>query len=139
MSELYNIKILRFASSIPHLERLDNPDVTIAKTSRICGSRVTVDVTFKGGKISNFGQEVKACALGQASCSIVGNHVIGQTMASFEHIKNAMDKMLKEGGPVPYGDWADLEIFLPAQDHKSRHTSIMLPFEAILEAFKTKC
>jgi NifU-like protein involved in Fe-S cluster formation len=138
MSELYNTKILRFASEIPHLERLDSPDVTITKTSRICGSRVTVDINFNEGKILNFGQEVKACALGQASCAIVGHHAIGQTLKSFKSIRAKMEKMLKETGPAPDGNWADLEIFLPARGHKSRHTSIMLPFDAILEAFKNK-
>lgn len=142
MSELYNTTILRLAASIPHTSRLENPDVTVVKTSRICGSRVTVDLNIKDGVITHFGQEVKACALGQASCSVVGAKTIGQTLSAFLPVKDAMDTMLKKGGPVPdkdwpEGDWSALEIFEPAIEHKSRHGSIMLPFEAIVEALET--
>ena len=135
MSELYNTKILRLAASIPLTRRLDDPDVTVTRTSRICGSRVTVDLRFKDGAISEYGQDVKACALGQASCSLVAAHIIGRTRAEFEPVTLAMRAMLGEDGPPPDGDWSDLEIFLPAREHRSRHGSIMLPFEAVMEGF----
>jgi NifU-like protein involved in Fe-S cluster formation len=141
MSELYNTKILRLAASIPHTTRLDNPDVTVVKTSRICGSRVTVDLKMKDGVITEYGQEVKACALGQASCSIVGGKAIGQTLTSFLPVKEAMEAMLKNQGPIPSEGWGvegwdELEIFEPAIEHKSRHSAIMLPFEAIVEGLE---
>ncbi len=139
MSELYNKDILRLATSIPLTERLAAPDVSVVRTSRICGSRVTADFTFDGtttsAAISEYGQEVKACALGQASCSIFGRHIIGQTRETFLPVADAMRRMLAGEGPPPVGEWAELEIFLPAREHKSRHGSIMLPFEAALEAF----
>lgn len=139
MSELYNKDILRLATSIPLTERLVAPDVTIVKTSRICGSRVTADFTFDGGAVSAYGQEVKACALGQASCSIFGRHIIGQTRETLAPVVEAMRKMLAGDSTAAKnlhdGEWAALEIFLPAREHKSRHTAIMLPFEAAMEAF----
>lgn len=135
MSELYNKDILRLATSIPLTERLAAPDITVVRTSRICGSRVTADFSFEGGAVSAYGQEVKACALGQASCSIFGRNIIGQTRESLAPVADAMRMMLAGEGPAPGGDWADLAIFLPAHEHKSRHGSIMLPFEAALEAF----
>lgn len=135
MSELYNKDILRLATSIPLTERLAAPDFSVVRTSRICGSRVTADFSFAGDAISEYGQEVKACALGQASCSIFGRHIIGQTFETFLPVADAMRRMLAGEGPPPLGEWAELEIFLPAREHKSRHGSIMLPFEAALEAF----
>ncbi len=135
MSELYNKDILRLATSIPLTERLAAPDITVVRTSRICGSRVTADFCFDGDAISAYGQEVKACALGQASCSIFGRRIIGQTRKSFAPIALAMEQMLVAGGPPPGGDWSELEIFVAAREHKSRHGSIMLPFEAAMEAF----
>lgn len=135
MSELYNKDILRLATSIPLTERLTAPEITVVRTSRICGSRVTADFCFDGDRISAYGQEVKACALGQASCSIFGRHIIGQTARTFAPVVEAMRRMLAEGSPPPAGEWSDLEIFVPAREHKSRHGSIMLPFEAALEAF----
>ena len=141
MSELYNKDILRLATSIPLTERLAAPDVTVVRTSRICGSRVTADFTFNDGAISSYGQEVKACALGQASCSIFGRHIIGQTGESLAPIVEAMRQMLAGEGnaakELGAGEWAALEIFLPAQAHKSRHGSIMLPFDAAMEAFES--
>lgn len=135
MTELYNKDILRLATSIPLTERLAAPDITVVRTSRICGSRVTADFTFDGDAISAYGQGVKACALGQASCSIFGRHILGQTRETFAPVAEAMRRMLAGDGPPPDGVWAELEIFLAAREHKSRHGSIMLPFDAAMEAF----
>ena len=139
MTELYNKDILRLATSIPLTERLAAPDITVVRTSRICGSRVTADFIFDGGAISEYGQGVKACALGQASCSIFGHHIIGQTRETFAPVAEAMRRMLAGDGPAAKylgdGEWAELGIFLAAREHKSRHGSIMLPFDAAMEAF----
>ncbi len=135
MSELYNMEILRLAAEIPYCERLADPDISITKTSRICGSKLTIDVNFNGQVISDYGQEVRACALGQASCSIVGRKIMGLTRADFKPIAQAMTAMLVSGGPPMEGEWAELQIFLPAQEHKSRHGSILLPFLAVMAAF----
>ena len=136
MNALYNNEILKLAVSIPRTERLADPDVTVIKTSRICGSRVTVDLKIQDGRIKDYGQEVKACALGQATCSVVGRQIIGRQLLEIEKVVADMRAMLAGTGQGPDGDWAALQILQPAYDHKSRHTSIMLPFEAILEGFK---
>lgn len=135
MNELYNNDILRLATQIPLTERLDAPDVTVVKTSRICGSRVTGDYIIKDGRITAYGQEVKACALGQASSSIVGKHIIGNSLEDLEPVADAVRLMLAEGAPSPSGEWAEYAVLAPAKDHKSRHASIMLPLEAAIEAF----
>lgn len=131
---LYTTEILRLAMDIPLTERLAAPKVTITKTSRICGSRVECDVRIERGVITAYGQTVKACALGQASCAIVGANIIGETLESFAPIAKTMRAMLLDGDEPPAGKWAALGLFLPARAHKSRHTSIMLPFEALMQA-----
>lgn len=137
MNELYNNEILKLAVSIPRTGRLADPDITVTKTSRICGSRVTVDLKFEDGRVAGYAQEVKACALGQATCSVVGGQIIGRRRAEIEKVAAEMRAMLAGQGQGPEGDWAALQILQPARDHKSRHTSIMLSFEAILEGFRT--
>ena len=132
---LYNTRILRLAAALPRTERLADPDITVQRTSRICGSRVTVDLKVEDGRIVDYGQTVKACALGQASCSLVASRIIGQTRASFAPVAAAFRAMIAGDGPPPDGDWADLAIFLPVRDHRSRHGSILLPFDAVMAAF----
>lgn len=131
---LYNREILRLAASIPLTERLEHPQYSIKKTSPICGSRIIADVTFKDGKVEAYGQEVRACALGQASASLMGQMVIGRTGQELLQARDELASFLKKGGPTPKGDWSVLEIFAPAREHKSRHGSIMLPFEALADA-----
>lgn len=135
MDALYNKEILRLAASLSRLERLAAPDAVVTKTSRICGSRITIDVTFKGGVVADYAQQVKACALGQASASIVASHIIGKGFGEVDATGQALEKLLKQDGPPPTGDWADFEVFIPARPHKSRHSAIMLPFEALRQAF----
>jgi len=137
MTQLYTTEILRLAASIPRTERLEDPDFSVTKTSRICGSRITVDIKFKDGAIADYGQTVKACALGQASSSLVARHIIGATAESFLPVAEAVRKMIRGEGPAPEGDWSDFKIFAAAKDHKSRHGSILLPFEAISAAFQS--
>lgn len=136
--QLYNTRILRLAASIPHQERLADAQATVQKVSPICGSRVTVDVVMEGGRVARFGQEVRACALGQAAASLVGRGVIGRTPAELVALRDTMRSFLN-GEPVDWGAyagglWAELEIFAPAVEFKSRHGSIMLAFEASAEA-----
>lgn len=133
---LYNREILRLAASIPLTERLDDPQYSIKKTSPICGSRIVTDVNFENGKVASYGQEVRACALGQASASLMGQMVIGRTGEELLQARDELEAFLKKGGPTPKGDWSVLEIFAPAREHKSRHGSIMLPFEALADAVK---
>jgi NifU-like protein involved in Fe-S cluster formation len=132
MSEaLYNKEILRLAASIPRGQRLAAPQVTVTKLSPICGSRITIDLTLADDRIADYGQEVRACALGQAAASLMGRLVVGRPVAEMLALRERMEAYLKAGGPAPGGVWAVLDIFAPARAHKSRHGSIMLPFEAV--------
>lgn len=136
--QLYNTRILRLAASIPHQERLETPQATVQKVSPICGSRVTVDVVMENGVVSRFGQEVRACALGQAAASLVGRSVIGRSAAELAALRDAMRAFLNgeaiDWASYENGLWSDLEIFAPAVAFKSRHGSILLAFEASAQA-----
>ena len=134
INEIYNRQILGFAADIPRLQRLTHPDATAVAVSRLCGSKVTVDVSMKDGVVSDFGQEVKACALGQASSSIMARHVVGSTPDELRSVRDQMYRMLKEEGPAPTGKWADLEALMPVRDFKARHASTLLTFDAVVDA-----
>lgn len=140
IDELYNAKILEFAGNIPLSTRLEDPDATVTCVSRLCGSKVTVDLKMDGDKVSAFGHEVKACALGQCSSSIMARHVIGSTAQELKDLRNIMRAMLKEDGPPPTelagGKWADLEILTPVRNYKGRHTSTLLTFDAVVQAIE---
>lgn len=134
IDEIYNQKILAFAADIPRLKRLADADATAIAHSRLCGSKVTVDLKMKDGIVTDFGHDVKACALGQASSSIMARHVVGATAAELKDLRERMHRMLKEGGPPPSGKWADLEALLPVRDFKARHASTLLTFDAVADA-----
>ena len=134
INEIYNRQILGFAADIPRLQRLSAPDATAVAISRLCGSKVTVDVAMKDGVVTDFGQEVKACALGQASSSIMARHVVGSTPGELRAVRDQMYKMLKEEGAPPTGKWAELEALLPVRDFKARHASTLLTFDAVVDA-----
>jgi NifU-like protein involved in Fe-S cluster formation len=134
INDIYNRKILGFAADIPRLQRLEHPDATAVGHSRLCGSKVTVDVNMNDGVVSDFGHEVKACALGQASSSIMARHVVGSTPDELRRVRDQMYKMLKEEGPPPEGKWADLESLLPVREFKARHASTLLTFDAVVDA-----
>ena len=134
INEIYNRKILEFAADIPHLQRLDAPDASAIAHSRLCGSKVTVDLKMRDGVVTDFGQDVKACALGQASSSVMGRHVIGSTASELRGLKAQMYAMLKDDGPPPSGKWAEYEAFIPVRDFKARHASTLLTFDAVTDA-----
>lgn len=134
--KLYSSRILALAADIPHLARLSAPDATVKKRSPLCGSTVTVDVKMKDGRITEFGQDVKACALGQAAASVVGGAVIGTTRAQIEAARDQLRAMLKDNGPAPEAPFDGLDVLLPARDYKNRHASIMLALEATAEAMQ---
>lgn len=132
--KLYSGRILELAASIPHQGRLPAPMGTARKRSPLCGSTVTVDVTMAEGRISGFAQDVKACALGQASASVLGRVVLGRSRAEIEAARDALRAMLKEGGPVPAAPFEGYEVLIPARDYKNRHASILLALDALSEA-----
>lgn len=132
--KLYSKRILALAADIPHAERLSEPTATAKRRSPLCGSTVTVDVVIRDGRIAGFGQDVKACALGQAAAAVTGANAIGRTRAEIERARDELRAMLKENGPVPSPPFDGLEVLLPARDYKNRHASILLTLEATAEA-----
>ncbi|HHK74824.1 MAG TPA: iron-sulfur cluster assembly scaffold protein [Rhizobiales bacterium] len=134
ITDIYNKRILGLAASIPHTERLKDPDASATAFSKMCGSRVVVDLDMEGDLITGFGQDVKACALGQAASSVVGQHIIGSTAGEFRQVANEMRQMLKSDGQPPTGKWKDLEVLEPVRDYKARHTSTLLVFDAVEDA-----
>ena len=131
---LYSGRILALAADIPHLGRLPAPQASARKRSPLCGSTVTVDVTVADGRITGFAQDVKACALGQASAAVLGRVVIGQSLADLTAARDALRTMLKDNGPIPPAPFDGYEVLLPARDYKNRHASILLALEAVCDA-----
>jgi NifU-like protein involved in Fe-S cluster formation len=134
LSDVYNKRILELAANIPLLERLPAPDATAKAHSRLCGSTVTVDLTMEGDVVTGFGHDVKACALGQASSSIMARHVVGSTAEELRRVREQARAILKEEADPPGGKWADLAVLVPVRDYKARHASTLLTFDAVVDA-----
>ncbi len=137
MIKLYSKRILALSADIPHEARLDAPQATAMKRSPLCGSTVTVDLNLKDGKIVEYGQDVKACALGQASAAISGKAIIGSTEADIAKARDQLRAMLKSDGLVPDAPFEGFEVLQPAKDYKNRHASILLTLEATLAAIES--
>jgi NifU-like protein involved in Fe-S cluster formation len=133
MDDVYNAKILEFAGNIPRIGRLEAPDASAKAHSKLCGSTVVVDLKVDNGVVSDFAHDVKACALGQASSSVMARHIVGATPAELRAVREAMRAMLKENGPPPQGRFADLKYLEPVRDYKARHASTMLTFDAVAD------
>jgi NifU-like protein involved in Fe-S cluster formation len=134
LDEVYNRRILELAGDIPRLGRLERPDASATAHSKLCGSTVTVDLAMQGGKVVDFAHEVRACALGQASSSIMARNVIGSTADELRGVRSEMQKMLKENGQPPAGKWADLKVLEPVRNYHARHASTLLTFDAVVDA-----
>lgn len=136
IDDLYSAKLLRLAAEMPRAGRLAHPDASSEKVSKLCGSRIIVDVNVADGRVTDFAQDVSACALGQASASVLGAHVVGASLSELETTRDVFRAMLKAGGPAPEGRFADLALLAPVRDYPARHTSTMLAFEAVTEAVR---
>ncbi len=134
INEVYNQRILELAANIPRLGRIEAPDATATAHSKLCGSTVTVDLKMDGDVVTDFAHEVKACALGQASSSIMARHVVGAKAAELRELRESVRKMLKENGAPPTGAWGDIAVLEPVRDYKARHASTMLTFDAVVSA-----
>lgn len=134
IDDVYNRKILAFAGNIDRIGRLENPDATATAHSKLCGSTVTIDLKMDNGIVTDFAHDVKACALGQASSSIMAQHVVGATSQELRIVRDQMLKMLKENGAPPEGRFDDLKYLEPVRDYKARHASTMLTFDAVVDA-----
>lgn len=134
LNSVYNKRILELAADIPRLGRLPSPQASATAYSRLCGSTITVDLTVKEGRVADYSQELKACALGQASASIMARNILGSSPQELRELRETMRKMLKENGPPPGGRWADLAVLEPVRDYKARHASTLLAFDAVVDA-----
>jgi len=134
LNEVYNNRILELAGNIPRLGRLAEPDASATAHSKLCGSTVTVDLKMDGPVVTDFAHEVKACALGQASSSIMARNVIGANASELRGLRETVRRMLKENGSAPQGKWADIAVLEPVRDYKARHASTLLTFDAVVSA-----
>ena len=134
INDVYNTRILELAADIPLLHRLGQPQASATAHSKLCGSTVTIDLSMVDGRVSDFGHDVKACALGQASASIMARNVVGSTPDELRQVREAVRAMLKEGAAPPPGRWGDVAVLEPVRDYKARHASTLLPFDAVVKA-----
>jgi NifU-like protein involved in Fe-S cluster formation len=136
IDDLYSRAILRLAAEMPHAGRLPHPQASSEKVSKLCGSRIVVDLSLTDGRVTDFAQDVQACALGQAAAGVLGAHVMGATVSELEAARDALRAMLKAGGPPPEGRFAELRALEVVRDYPQRHASTLLAFEAAAEAAK---
>jgi NifU-like protein involved in Fe-S cluster formation len=135
LNEVYNRRILELAAAIPRIGRLDEPDASATALSKLCGSTVTIDLKMDGDTVTDFAHEVKACALGQASSSIMARNIIGAKASELKDLREGVRKMLKENGAPPAnGKWADIAVLEPVRNYKARHASTLLTFDAVVDA-----
>ena len=134
IDDIYNRRVLELAANIPRLGRLAAPDATAKAHSRLCGSTVVVDICVRDGRVVDFAHEVRACALGQASSSLMARHVVGATAEELIGLRDTVTRMLKANGPPPDGEWAEFAVLEPVRSYKARHASTLLTFDAVVDA-----
>ncbi|MGO3930208.1 iron-sulfur cluster assembly scaffold protein [Rhodopseudomonas pseudopalustris] len=134
LNDIYNKRIIELAGNIPRIGRLPDPDASATAHSKLCGSTVKIDLKMDGDVVSDFAHEVKACALGQASSSIMASHVVGSSSSELRALRDTVRKMLKENGAPPDGKWAEIAMLEPVRDYKARHASTLLTFDAVVDA-----
>jgi NifU-like protein involved in Fe-S cluster formation len=134
LNDIYNKRIIELAGNIPRIGRLAAPDASATAHSRLCGSTVKVDIKMEGPVVTDFAHDVKACALGQASSSIMARHVVGSNADELRQLRETVRKMLKENGSPPEGKWSEIALLEPVRDYKARHASTMLTFDAVVDA-----
>lgn len=134
LNDVYNSRILELAGNIPRTGRLAAPDASATAHSKLCGSTVTIDLKMDGDIVTDFAHDVKACALGQASSSIMARNVIGARADELRDLRENVRRMLKDNGAPPAGKWADIAVLEPVRDYKARHASTMLTFDAVVSA-----
>ncbi len=134
LSDLYSTEIIKIAGRLAPENRLKSPDASARRASRICGSVAEVDIKMRDGKVAEYGQEVNACALGQTAASIMAEHIVGSTPEELRVLRHQVEAMLKKNGPPPTGKWVDIKYLEPVRDFPPRHASVMLVFNAVVEA-----
>ncbi len=137
IDDLYSSRILALAANMPRAGRLPDPEGSAEKTAKLCGSTIIVDVKLdEAGTVCDFAQDVRACALGQASAAVLGDRIIGAQLSELEVARDALRNMLKAGGPAPTGRFSDLAVLGPVKDYPARHASTLLAFDAAVEAVR---
>ena len=135
IDDLYSARILSLAANLPHSGRLAAPQGTAERVAKLCGSKAIVDVTLDDqGRIKEFAQAVKACALGQAAAGVVGESILGASASEILEARDAMLAMLKSGGDGPVGRFEGLRALKQVADYPARHASTMVALEATLDA-----
>lgn len=134
LDALYSKDVLRRAAMIGRTGRLSAPDASVTRVSPVCGSRITVDIKLKDGRVSDYAQDIHACALGQSSAAILADRIVGRSGAELREVAAGLRAMLVDGAPPPDGDWSALSILAPVHHHASRHGAVMLAFDAALDA-----
>jgi len=132
--DIYSQRILELAANMPRAQRLARPQASATAHSKLCGSTITVDLAMQGDVVTDYGQQVKACLLGQSAASVMGREIVGSTAAELRAVGAAVRKMLKQGGPQPQGRWGDLAVLEPVKDYKARQPSTLLVFDAVEDA-----
>ena len=136
LNDLYNQKILELAGNIPVMDRIKDCDVSSMKHSKLCGSKVSVDLKLDGDVVTDYAHDVKACMLGQAACSIMAQHIVGSSRSELFDLRDAVSAMLKSDGVPPTGKWGDIAALQPVKDVKARHASTLLVFDAVCDALE---
>jgi len=131
---IYTARILELAADIPRLGRLGAPDASASARSPVCGSKVTIDLSLRDGRVADFAHDVRACALGQAASSLMARHIVGAAPVALIALRETVRRMLKENGPPPQGEWAEFAVLEPVRDLPSRHAATLLTFDAVAEA-----
>lgn len=134
LDEIYNTRILELAGAMTHGERLADPDATATAHSKLCGSTITVDIIAENGRVTDYGQTIKACLLGQAAASVMAQHIVGSSFAELRQVAADMRAMLKNDAAAPGGRFADLAVLAPVRAYKARHASTLLVFDAVERA-----
>ncbi len=136
IDDIYSMEVLKLAGNITRAEGLDDAQASVSVASPLCGSSITVDLNYADGRVTDFGQRIKACALGQAAASVMARVVIGKSLEDLRQVRDRMNEMLENDGPPPAGDWAALAALKPAHRLKPRHGAILLPFKAVIQAIE---
>lgn len=136
IDDIYNKRILEFAGNMERIGRIAEPDAVATMHSKLCGSTVTVYLKMADGVVTDFAHEVKACALGQASSSVMARNIVGATADELKAVRDAMYAMLKENGPSPDGRFEDLRYFEPVREYRARHASTLLTFDAVVDCIR---
>ncbi len=134
--KLYSGRILALAADMPATDPIAGAQAVVKKRSPLCGSTVTVSLDVAGGRIARYAQDVKACALGQASASVSGRVMVGRTAGEVRAARDGLQAMLRDGGPVPAAPFDGFEVLTPARDFRNRHASILLALDATVAALE---